>query len=248
MDTIVIYSPAPGPASGITIVGYSHFGSGGTRICDLTSLDAVGSANGTGDGGTISEGDLVLVFQNFATTTNRTMGMVTAGYTQEANLYVAGTYATEVGLFWKVMGATPDTTAEVSYVGSSTDNQRGACVVLRGVDGTTRFDVATVTSSASGTNPNDPNPGSITPVTAGALILVFGAGTDDPTSNFTMSVGANVTFIDNHNGGASAADGACALGLKNWTSGAFDPDAFTASTNISGSATAASIVCALRPA
>jgi hypothetical protein len=97
------------------------------------------------------------------------------------------------------------------------------------------MDVTPVT--ANGT-PARPNPGAITPTTEKAMILPLGAGNTNADwvasylSNFTQSYDATGTQIGT------------GIGNVEWTSGAYDPAAWTGGF---GGATYAAITIALRP-
>jgi hypothetical protein len=108
----------------------------------------------------------------------RGVGSITSGgWTQLDN--VGNQY-----LWRKVMGATPDTTVEMTGNGSGTVSSVARYIALRGVDTTTPEDGVTITSASS------LDPASITPKTTGAMALVF---TGDSVNDGTVTVPTGYT-------------------------------------------------------
>jgi hypothetical protein len=138
-------------------------------------------------------------------------------------------------------GPSSDTSFEISGTGTSTHANTVAVMVFRGVDPTTPMDVTRTTASAA--NGGVPNPPAITPITSGAVIVAMGVGTQNAgTTDFGSSDLDNFLVIQ-----AAGFGNMTGMGSKNWTSGAFDPAAFSGgNTAISMSWCACTI--ALRPA
>jgi hypothetical protein len=223
------------------LVGYTtadHAGNAGAVAVSLTSL--------TGGIGTAPiEGDLVVAWLCLCDGSNRIPDITTSGYTKTAVL----TGADIKGMFaiagYKVMTSTPDTTVTVNQTTSSSAGSRVVLVqVWRNVDPTTPMDVAVVT--ASGTNTSLANPGSITPTTAGTKILVMGAAGFDDTVPGSISAGylSDVVTVQRQQ---ATFDAIALMGAVDWTSGAYDPAAFTVTPNTVDSGWAA-VTMALRPA
>lgn len=135
--------------------------------------------------GGIAENDVVYVSAMSTTLfgSDLNMAMVTTGYTELADLYANDAQDTNFGVFRKRMGATPDSTAVVDYVGSVfSDNLDAVEHVLIGVDTTTSEDATTTT--ATGIDSGTPNPPSITTATANAWVLACAGSTEgDAVSN-----------------------------------------------------------------
>ena len=145
--------------------------------------------------------DLVIVAYSVGDNDNvdLTMAMVTTGYTKVADLFGNDSQDAHLGVFWKKMGATPDTTATVD-----TDNLAGTdaattavCMVFRGVDTTTPMDVTPTTATGLDTfNPNPPsinhnNPAGVWTVIAGGNVQrVVGGGT------YTFPTGYTTNAVD----------------------------------------------------
>ena len=134
--------------------------------------------------GGIAKGDVVFAAycEGGVLRPNQDMDMVTAGYTELADLFADDTLEANLGVFRKVQGVTPDTTAVFDGHGGSADGVAAAVVVLSDVDTVTPEDTATTT--ATGINDGTPDPPSITTVTAGAWVIAIGGSSaeDVPTA------------------------------------------------------------------
>jgi len=153
-----------------------------------SSVTFVASKNITSTGvtalpATAQEGDYVLVFiaYNPAGTSNVNGGYSTAGF-----VLVGSTAA--MACYYKKMGATPDTTVDVSSM--TTGN--ATIVILRGCDGTTLEDTAEI--DASNASSSTPDPASITTVTDGAMVIAAIACSNDISGS---GMPAGYTEIEN---------------------------------------------------
>lgn len=188
-------------------------------------------------------GDLVLVYFGTASTADR--NLVVSGYTEVVELYSNDTYDTNFVMAWKFMSVTPDTSVTLTGGTLNTDDAGTVAIqVWRNVD-TTRpvpFDVSgksVINEEATATFQ------SITPVTAGAVILASAAcahsGGTQTYSNSSLTnfitVGANDTN-----------DSTIGVGYHYWTSGPFIPADSIYSGSDSSSNSNASYIIALRPA
>jgi hypothetical protein len=90
---------------------------------------------------------------------NVDMAMVSAGWTEIADLFADDTLNVNHGVFYKFMGGSPDTTAEANGRGNVNAGVSATAMAFRGVDLVTPFDVASTT--ATGINTATPNPPSI---------------------------------------------------------------------------------------
>ena len=187
-------------------------------------------------------GDLVIVYYGTGSIVNQTIGVDTTGYTEVAELYSNDTYDANLSVSYKVMGATPDTQVQVSATGSVDESGAVAIHVWRGVDPILPLDV--VSTTTTGGNTALLNPPAITPVTAGAVIVSGGAAghiagvqtySSSDLSNFATIGGPEDTY-----------DVTVGIGSAVWTSGAFNPVAFTFSGTDNDYAWAA-VTMALRP-
>lgn len=208
-------------------------GFGGATI-SLTSLTG-------GIASAPSAGDIVIVVYSVGSTSDLSIGVTTSGYTEIVELYRdAPTVDTNLSVSWKRMGSTPDTSVSVTVPASAADGSSVCVQVYRGVDATTPFDVTATTQTDPGTSPNPPE---ITPVTSGALILAAGAcGFYGTGMTFTASYLSN--FIQIY--GDDTNDTCAGIGNVAWTSGPYNPAAWTASSSPVGSS-AAAVTMALRP-
>ena len=223
--------------------GTSNTGTGATYTVSLSGTLTGGSDTSP------STGDIVVVFSGFAaaaqsapTVTGNTSGAyVGAGAAAWAN----DTWDANFRAFYQIMGATPDITLTVARTSSAAYGGATVVQVWRGVDTTTPLD-ATGTP-ASGTNSGRFNPPSITPTTAGAILIYGGAGSQ-PTATGVVPTDTNTsTYHVAAKGDGTTADIGVAMGAKAWTSGAFDA---AANTNIPTSTSAGwgAQAIALKPA
>lgn len=154
----------------------------------LRGSAADGSASGdttiTLPGGTAT-GDVVYAWYCMSqpVNTNYNMTMTTAGYTELADLFADSTGDTNLGVYRKVQGVTPDSTAVFKDVDGA--RPTSCCLyVLTGVNATPE-DATTTTATGGSGAPNSP---SITTVTAGAWVLSLAGrivtNTDPPPTNY----------------------------------------------------------------
>ena len=140
-----------------------------------------------------AEDDIVIVAGQLEQGANRAVAIT--GYDLSLDLYSSDSYRTNMTVGYKVMGATPDTSFEVTSSGISSNNAWAVCAqVWRGVDTVTPMDVTQVTSDGNN-NSGIPNPPSITPVTAGAIIIAMGASGSQNTTLFTNSELSNFLAV-----------------------------------------------------
>jgi hypothetical protein len=145
-------------------------------------------------------------------------GVTTAGYTQ-----ISGPCGSSPGflVYWKWMGATPDTT--VSFTTDSLNDSFVAIQCWRGVDTTTALD-ATI-AGASGIS-GMPDPPSYTTVTNDALRIITGHLDDDlPTSIAAPTGYTNLVTL-----GVNTKATTMMASKISATAGAEDPAAFTGGT------------------
>lgn len=189
-----------------------------------------------------SAGDLVVVYFGTGSTVDR--DLVVSGYTEVAEIYANDTVDTNLVVAYKFMGPVPDTTFVLT--GGTLDTLDAGAVavqVWRNVNPTTPMDVTGTT--ATGTNSVLCNPPAITPTTAGAYIVAGGAGGHNAGAQ-TFSSSDLDGFISS--GGNATNDATIGLGYKKWTTGSFNPAAFTFSGTSSTSYSWAAVTLALRPA
>ena len=131
-----------------------------TDIADLAEDDIVILSYAIGDN---DDGDFTMAISSGA------------GWTKIADLYSNDSDETNLGVFWKIMGATPDTTVTVDGLGGSDASTTAVAMAFRGVDQTTPLDVTTTT--ATGINSVLANPPSIDHNgSTGTIVVAVGAG------------------------------------------------------------------------
>jgi len=207
----------------------------GSKTIDLTSL--------TGGIDTAPEENDIVIILASSGDNAQTISMVTAGYTQlDIQRNSNDTLDTASAVFYKVMGATPDTDAEVTIIGKYSI----IAYVLRGIDTSTPIDVTTV--GAVGSNSNLVDSPSITPVTNGAWVISMGAGSNDG-STATTATGIPTGYTNDLFQNSALAGGTVAVSAsRRWisTDGAENPSNWTMSLGGSTESWSAFTI-ALRP-
>lgn len=199
----------------------------------------------------LKEDDFLIIVYGCGHTASVSLSIINSGWTTLSSNYINATTAdTNMIVAYKKMGSTPDSNVIVSSAGSTAASPGFVIMAFRNVDTSNPFDVANTSSSA--TNTHLVNPAAITPVTKNAVIVCAGFGaTIDPqapvnrfTTLFSSSDLENFTSC----GYGDTTDGVCGMGLyTRWTSGAFDPVAWTSSSSDATSQSYQSVTMALRP-
>lgn len=172
------------------------------------------------------------------------MAMVTAGYTEIADLFADDVQDTNLGVFYKFMGATPDTTAEVDGQGGADAAVAAVALVFRGVDTGTPFDVASTTATAI--NTMHPNPPSIDWATAGTWTVIAGASGHilGGAGTYTFPTGYTTNAIDR--GSDDTSDCTVGMGYRTNPADPEDPGVMTHSGADSVDASWCAVTMALR--
>jgi hypothetical protein len=157
----------------IQFVGVQTLGRAGTTSSATIDLTALSS----GISSAAAAGDLVIAAFSTGSDTQRTLAITDGAndYTEVTpQLYSNDTYDVNLRVAYKFMGGTPDTT--ITFGGTGSIDDAGACLVLvfRGVDSDAPIDI--VVQTATGINTANHSPPTITPATAGAWPICFGAG------------------------------------------------------------------------
>lgn len=203
------------------------------------------SLSGTLTGGSDSSpsaGDLVIVTIAVGHTNDAiSTVVVTADYTPLTILNADDSRDIQLGVEYKFMGETPDTSVVISGSDNASDAIAYTVQVFRGVDQTTPMDVTPV--PATGTNFGRPDPGPITPATTGAWIVINTGASNFSATGFTYSEMTNVLT----SAGSDTTDVIVGSGYYTaWSSGEFDPAADTTGSNSTNDSWAA-YTLALRP-
>jgi len=121
--------------------------------------------NGTGTGtfnvpfyGVPKQKDVVILYVGVSYTTDLTITLASSGWTKVTEIYANDTEGSNLAVFWKAMGSTPDTGVDVDYL---TGGNAGAHIawahLLRNVDNTNpilNFETATKTDGVLITPPS----------------------------------------------------------------------------------------------
>jgi hypothetical protein len=211
------------PLAGLEFVGAASASSNtdATPALSLTSLTG-------GIGSSAIAGDLVIGVIAYVNSSGADVNLEASGdgtwsdYTEQADLFSDDSLESYLGVFLKVMGATPDTSIEFRTVG--TNGARGtaiAALVYRRASSTVSIQTAT------GIDTNRANPPTITPSTAGSLVLAIGTGAAAAARinvpYFSGSYTNRVGII----GVGGTYNAKLVVQEIAWTSGAVDPPAWT---------------------
>jgi hypothetical protein len=225
-------------------------GGGLTFIGSASGGDTPSSYNLDISGIAILQNDLIIVATgNIANGTSSASitcsGNNSGAYTQ--NIYTSeGTDSWDCSFktYLKIAGATPDTSLTIGRGGTSSYGGHTIVQVWRNANTGTPQD-ATVTE-ATGVNTGRGDPPSITPVTAGAVVIACGIGAQPSGSSaFTVPSGMS-NGVSGYTDGTTAGCGVWIASFA-WTSGAYNPAAWTGGTD-SASASWCAQTLALRPA
>src|SRR3989344_4846956 len=222
------------------------------------AVSFVGSCSNNGNNGAnatltlpvgTAENDLVIVAYGNADADNvdLNMVMVTADYTEVADLFSNDTFDANMGVYYKFMGSTPDTQAVADNIGGADTDTPAVCMVFRGVDTTTPMDVTDVEATAL--NSMDPNPGSINHNNPfGVWTVIAGANAHNlgATGSFTFPTGYTTDAIQI--AGDDTADGRVGMGYNSGPADPEDPGVMTDSLTDGTSFAWVAVTMALRPA
>jgi len=240
--------PAADAGPNIQFVGARGDGSSGaTSGDDTVSITAGFPSWVLGTRSSLQENDLVIAVFATGSTADRTLSITdgTNPYTLiGSELYANDTFDTNLRVAYKFMGSTPDTSITFGPSGNAADGATYCWAVFSGVDPTTPLDVTVTT--ATGTNSAIANPPAITPLSEGSKIVVVGAaGHGAGASSFSNAALSGVISSSNTDTNRSVS----AIGYYDgWTSGAYDPAAWTWSGTDSTQYSWAAMTIALRPA
>lgn len=216
--------------------GFAGF-TAGTQNISLTDLTG-------GIASSPSSGDIIVVAYGVSSGADLTLTITDNGstaYTYLADLYADDSFDANLRVGYKICAS--DTNLLLGPTANAAHAGAVAIHVWRNVNATP-IDVTSTT--ATGIDTSRANPPSITPTTAGAIIIACGCGggSASMTNGFTTSDLSNFVAAL---GDDTSADIAVGMGSYAWTSGAFDPAVFGNSTDNVNSSWAA-VTLALRPA
>lgn len=176
-----------------------------------------------GIGSAVQAGDLVIVSYSAVSTANLSITLGDGTWDSPTGLWANDTRDANLRVASKIMGGTPDTQVQGSGNTTATNGATMTCQVWRGADPITPQDVAMQTATAI--NSAVPNPPSVTPVTAGAVIVAIGCGSGAATNPaVTAPTGYSNLVQATVDPGNSITS---AMASKAWSgSGAEDPGAF----------------------
>lgn len=192
-------------------------------------------------------GDFCIVCYSQAGTadrSNRSISNAAGEFTLLETSYVSDTNDVSITVKYKFLESPIDYTLLFGSPSSSSNGVNVSIQVFRGVNVTTPFDVTHLIDY--GTSTVLPDPGSITPVTSGAVIGIFASGGMGVSisSTFTSSDYDNFTATTRS---AASRSLATAFGRKAWVSGTFNASTF-GGIAVNAADSNLSVTFALRPA
>lgn len=203
--------PAAALAAGINYVG-GKTASGTTGAGATTPNITLTNLTGGLAAAPVAD-DLVVVALSVAGSSDLDLVMTTSGYTEDQDLYANSTSDTNLAVYYKKMGASPDASFDLS-IPSNSGGSYAVCVqVFRSVDTTTPLDVTTTTATGTTTVLADP-PATNAPTVALNLVLLVGGGAHGEGAQ-TFAASYLNSFISIGDNG-STRDATCGMGfLKN---------------------------------
>jgi hypothetical protein len=134
--------------------------------------------------------DLVIAVLDSGFTSDQDIVMNTSGYTEIADLFASDVRDTGLGVFYKKMGASPDSTAVGQGSTNASEGLALAVTAFRGVDTASPFDATATT--ATGANSANADPPSITFATSGVWVVI-GTGCSSNTAATVLTFPAGYT-------------------------------------------------------
>lgn len=227
----------------------SFLGSAATNAANGGNLTftLTGLGNSSGGTATLQQDDVVFLVYAHTDPTDEAITPPTGWNELHEDFHDGGSFSSNVAIFWKAMGATPDTTVTITGIGGSQNASAGVCFALRGVNTTTPLDVAVTRDVNSASTAA--SPAAITPSSSGAWIMIACSGTATTTLDYTRPADLDsTTNLFRQAKQADNRDVVVGAGFKtNWTSGAFTPTVFGGGANAAGNAGIA-LSIAIRPA
>ena len=212
--------------TGSTVAAIQYVGGITSGTSGATTDHTVGLTSLTGGIASSPQyGDLIIVAVERGGSANKAYNI--AGFTQIADLYANDIQDSNFHVGYLICPIIPPTS--VTFTGGSGNASDGMSIVIqvfRNVDQTTPLDVTSTTFGAL--DSALVNPPAITPVTSGAFIVVAGGASHDATTDglFTASYLTNFRTITTV-ALAETNDATVGMGYVPWTSGAYDPAAWT---------------------
>jgi len=223
---------------GLKFVGSQSYARDGTTSDVTVPIDGLSG----GISSAPREGDLVIIYVGVASREVPESVPTPSGWTLLVNKGGSDTNSTDLSVYYKVMGSTPDTGMVISGGTQSTLNSMAAAVfVYAGASTDTP-----VFADANQNNTAEVDAPAITPTVLGAVILAGGAGSHrDGTKVYDTSGFSQFDGFET----SGANDIRCAtvgVGRFAWAAGAFDPAVltFTGATNSTNSSAAVTLIIA----
>lgn len=237
-----------GAPSGITFLGSKTFNSANATSASTVSLTDLKDPSNVS--ATLQADDFLIMNYSSSGVGGAQTYAAPSGWTERNRVQQSGAFSYEnlYTFYKKLTGAD----ANVAITAEGTNYALSVTIhAFRGVHTSTPFDVTSTTSQGNGNS--NPDPPAITPSTTGAWIIVLGGGATRPTTpGLNYNAPGDLSATTNHfrtiATAGSNGNGQCGTGVKtNWTSGSFDPGAWSGGSNNSNSSWCAT-THALKPA
>lgn len=199
----------------------------------------------------LQKDDLVIAVYSIADNDNVDFNMVETGgtWTEVADLFSNNTYDANLGVYYKKMGATPDSSVTFSGASAGGDTDTSAvAMIFRGVDTTTPMDV-TPPATITGLNTMHPDPPSLDHNNpTGVWTVIAGAGATGNSGDRTITFPSGYTTNPVQRSANDSSDGVVGMGYNTSPSDPENPNMMTVSGTDSTSYAWAAVTLALRPA
>ena len=199
---------------------------GSTSAAGNNGADATLTLSGLG----LQQDDLVIVSYSISDADNVDFNMAlvgATGWTESADLFSNDTYDANLGVYYKVMGSSPDSSVIVDGLGGVDTQTVAVAMAFRGVDIATPMDVTPTT--VTGLNTMHPNPPSINHNNpSGVWTVIAGSNaTKRGIRTFTFPTGYTTNAVQRS--ASDTSGGIVGLGYRTAPSDPEDPGVMTGS-------------------
>lgn len=169
--------------------------------------------------------DVVVIAYSCSGITNRDTSIVTAGYTVLTDLYSDDTRDCNLGISWKMMGITPDTSVQIRGSAANTYGTTATIQVWRNLKYTPAVNKIT---TATGQNSALAAPPALTPELRNSVIIAVWACTgSDAQVVFTSPTTMENVVKDRGNGTIGGQDNSLMMASAIWYGNSYTPPAGT---------------------
>lgn len=204
----------------------------------ISLTDLTGSPNPA-----LQAGDIVIVSYTISLSSSSQANVTSNTYTTLVSINSNDTYDTDLYVGYKIMGATPDTSVEVTPTSSTSRGGVVAIQAYRYVDEV--FPLQAPANTATFTNTVRPTPPTITPWASDSVAVIVGAGAHN-RGNVAYTTTGLTSFITSGSTDVSD-DSSIGMGFRVIQSGSYSPNQFGFPQADSTSYSSAAASIALKP-